>query len=60
MKDLREIVKFESYDEACKKYVDDFFDSNANVQFAFDQVQNFLMPVGFEKFRKEFANVNKI
>ena len=23
MKDLREIVKFESYDAACKKYVDD-------------------------------------
>ena len=23
MKDLRESVKFESYDEACKKYVDD-------------------------------------
>ena len=47
-------------DESIYRDVDDFFDSNANVQFAFEQVQKLLMPIGFEKFRKEFANVNKI
>jgi len=40
--------------------LDDFFDSKADVDYAFEEIQKYLIPQGLESFRKEFTGVNKV